>query len=1098
MSFADPASLQLFELLAGLLSQLSSEHNQVRKAAEDQLNNHWLVNQPGPLLAGLAYLTANSPDLNVRNFSPVLLRRIALREAKESTIIELVGDHVRSSVQENLLKSLSTEPESSVRNKVCDTVAQIAEHLLLRGSSWDELVTATLSFASSPNAVLRKTAFLVVSGVPSLYVRHNPATLASLFNSGAQDPEMSVRLACVKAAIYYLLHTEQDARNAMAGLVPLLLNIIPPVMADTAHEDNAVECLGYFIELAESYPKLFKSVIAEVVAFMTQQMQNKELEDGTRQTCLELLLTLTENAPGLMRKYQPFGPTVIPIILEWMSELEDEPEWYNRDNSDDDDQDTNETAGEQAMDRLAIYLGGKIVLPVAFSHIPALVASPEWQRRHAGLRCISAIGEGCHKLMEAELEKVINVVIPHLRDPHPRVRHAACNAIGQMCTDFAPNIQNRFHERILANLIPVMDDPQYLRVASYGAAAMVNFSENAREIIAPYLESIIPKLLNLMNTGKVFAQEQSITTLATVADSAGAEFSKYYSSIMPVLLNFLQNARDKELRSLRGKTLECASLVALAVGKDVFQQHAHQFIHLLQETQQSVTDPDDPQSSYLLSAWARVCKVLGTEFAPYLDVILPPLVASAQLKPDVVAFGEDEEIGDQYTEEEGWEMLQLSGKRIGIKTSVLEEKCTAVEMLVCYVQEMGALFHPYVQSTTELVLPMLKFYFHDGVRFAACSVIPLLVKSWVLANYPQQQIGALFQSVAAKIFDAMNDETDIALVGQFFATFADSHDAAGFQSMTPELLNQFTLQCQKHLQSYFERMAERADTRAQPDYDPEDEDALVDDEYNDENLLDEIAKGIHTLFKYYKSAFLPYFDQLLPAINHFLVSAESSARQWALCVYCDVIEFTGQDSGRYSHHFLNAIASGISDPSADIRQSAAYGVGVAALFGTTLYTDLCREAVPHLFAAVNAPDSREDDNILATENCIAAIGKICKAYKDANLFDYNQAVGAWFQTLPIIEDSEEAAFVYGYLLDLIDSHHPSVVSQEFAHLQKLVHVITQVLVRPSLLTGHEAITARLVKSLGSLLAQCDQNTRASLWTGLSPETQSFLTSKGYV
>lgn len=250
---------------------------------------------------------------------------------------------------------------------------------------------------------------------------------------------------------------------------------------------------------------------------------------GTRQTCLELLLTLCEGAPGLMRKYQPFAPAVIPIVLEWMSELEDEQEWYQGETIEDENESSNETAGEQAMDRLAIYLGGNIVLPIAFSLIPTMLAAPEWNKRHAALRCISAIGEGCHKIMEAELGKVVQVILPHMRDAHPRVRHAACNAIGQMCTDFSPKMQNQFHAEILSHLIPIMDDIQTIRVANYASAALVNFSENAsKDLIAPYIETIIEKLLVLLNTGKLFVQEQAITTLATVADSAGPEFVKVF------------------------------------------------------------------------------------------------------------------------------------------------------------------------------------------------------------------------------------------------------------------------------------------------------------------------------------------------------------------------------------------------------------------------------------------------------------------------------------------------------------------------------------------------------------------------------------------
>ena len=104
--------------------------------------------------------------------------------------------------------------------------------------------------------------------------------------------------------------------------------MIPGVLADPSKEEGAVDGLTAIIELAAAYPKLFKSILPNTVEFMISQMKNTALEDGTRQICLELLVTLCEGAPGLMRKYEPFARSIIPVVLDWMSELEDEPEWY--------------------------------------------------------------------------------------------------------------------------------------------------------------------------------------------------------------------------------------------------------------------------------------------------------------------------------------------------------------------------------------------------------------------------------------------------------------------------------------------------------------------------------------------------------------------------------------------------------------------------------------------------------------------------------------------------------------------------------------------------------------------------------------------------
>jgi hypothetical protein len=56
---------QLVELLAQVCQQLLSTDNAVRKQAEEQLERHWLVNQPGQLLMGLGRLLLSHSDPSV-------------------------------------------------------------------------------------------------------------------------------------------------------------------------------------------------------------------------------------------------------------------------------------------------------------------------------------------------------------------------------------------------------------------------------------------------------------------------------------------------------------------------------------------------------------------------------------------------------------------------------------------------------------------------------------------------------------------------------------------------------------------------------------------------------------------------------------------------------------------------------------------------------------------------------------------------------------------------------------------------------------------------------------------------------------------------
>jgi hypothetical protein len=79
------------------------------------------------------------------------------------------------------------------------------------------------------------------------------------------------------------------------------------------------------------------------------------------------------------------------------------------------------------------------------------------------------------------------------------------------------------------------------------------------------------------------------------------------------------------------------------------------------------------------------------------------------------------------------ETIILGDKRIGIKTSVLEEKATACNMLCCYADELKEGFFPWIDQVAPTLVPLLKFYFHEEVRRAAVSAMPELMRSAKLA-----------------------------------------------------------------------------------------------------------------------------------------------------------------------------------------------------------------------------------------------------------------------------------------------------------------------------------------------------------------------------
>lgn len=155
--------------------------------------------------------------------------------------------------------------------------------------------------------------------------------------------------------------------------------------------------------------------------------------------------------------------------------------------------------GETALDRLACSLGGKTVFPTASEIISKMLQDPDWKKRCAALMAISALGEGCNKQMDAVLERIVNIIIPFIGDPHPRVRYAVCVAMGQMASDFSPSFQQKFPDKFIPNLLLLLDDNQNPKVQSHAGAAFVNFFEEARpKDILTYIDPIMDKFEQIL------------------------------------------------------------------------------------------------------------------------------------------------------------------------------------------------------------------------------------------------------------------------------------------------------------------------------------------------------------------------------------------------------------------------------------------------------------------------------------------------------------------------------------------------------------------------------------------------------------------------
>ena len=138
---------------------------------------------------------------------------------------------------------------------------------------------------------------------------------------------------------------------------------------------------------------------------------------------------------------------------------------------------------------------------------------------------------------------------------------------------------------VLPALIRSMDDG-CKRVQAHAAAAVINFCEHCeKETLQPYLQGLLGKLHQMLQRNIRRVQEQAVTAVASVADVAQEDFLLYYDAFMPGLRQLLTDLAGKEFRMLRGKAMECISLIGVAVGKEKFAADAKEVMDCPIQTQ---------------------------------------------------------------------------------------------------------------------------------------------------------------------------------------------------------------------------------------------------------------------------------------------------------------------------------------------------------------------------------------------------------------------------------------------------------------------------------------------------------------------------------
>lgn len=148
----------------------------------------------------------------------------------------------------------------------------------------------------------------------------------------------------------------------------------------------------------------------------------------------------------------------------------------------------------ESFDRLASSLPGTIFLPLFSPYAQQWSKDGDWKKRHAVLSVIGQMAEGCSSEISESVMPLLEICTQGLRDPHVRVRWAACQALGLVADELAGFLSKDQRNQLILQLMQasVIDDPAAVAVQGHALRCVCNVVETSHASLkGPVLDEMV-------------------------------------------------------------------------------------------------------------------------------------------------------------------------------------------------------------------------------------------------------------------------------------------------------------------------------------------------------------------------------------------------------------------------------------------------------------------------------------------------------------------------------------------------------------------------------------------------------------------------------
>jgi len=1018
-----------------ILDKCLSHNSEERQPAERALQNAIESNPSEALKALLGCFQHKRQDL--QQLSCVYVRRTFKTQPQ---LFRSLPESLQNEFKNYLLSALvNSNVGLNIRRKICDIIEVLAIQLTLKG--WPSALesVAALSSGNHGEEVIICSVYLLGLITQSCFNSINKQSLKMIVNQTwnlLKHQSMEVRLSALKAfeRILSTIEDENPTPNSPPDPTPLffLLKEALQISKEKAHQ-----ILESLTEIAKSHSELFINHLTDIQTMMSQLANNSELNGDTRSLALELIVTLVEAEPQIIRKNKQMIEKSLDIALNFMLQLEHDADWST----------TTSTSAEDEFDfvndaltRLAEAIGAPKFAGPCMQRIEELLQRKEWKFKFAGLCTLAQVME-VFKKKKMPARTLMKKIVPFLQDDHPRVRYQSVACLALMCTDFGQKFCSKNSKVILESIFKLLADNQNPRMNVHGTNCIVNFCEKASmRCLKKWLKSILENLFELAKRTQVeVVHFGMLNALAEVADSSRKQFKEYYGPITNLYVMKILRSNCKN--ELKVEAFRCLSFFARAVGFNLFKDHAQEALQI------SITQTD-ADILLLLRCWGRIAETLEENFQPYLNLVLPQALKYAAQDCIVKNYDSDDE-------DNNVEVVLQNEKQIALNSNSLQEKEGGLEFLGVLASACPKSFQPFLQNgeNIKIITQNIEYKLNSSIRSAALEALKGIAECAII-NYEKhpQASQELFVNSLELLCSRLKEEEKtnvLSEVAHCISKLISHNQEFTKHVLTPNMCAQVVRSLIKCVSEMNERINLRNVAMLAPDLDPEDAEDFNEENKRESSVSRETTDALDALLKIYKDDLLELFTKEVIIDSkptrmmdqfEWMISddAHPIQRYTVLRIFCYIFESCSQSSTSDYIGLSTRFIECMDDDSCDVCQAATYALGlIAEQANSSVFAPHVNKVLEKCFEHFEKQsDESAYDSVL--DNDTSTIGKILKYH--ANCVSNKQEIYLRWLTrcFPMREDVQEAEWCYNRFCELLEEQNADFLGANMCNLGVIV------------------------------------------------------------